>query len=127
MEADLEQVKEISRQIKKWKQHERQEYIHEPIDKDLDIADKWNVIRELKKTYKPLPYAIRDKYLRKVRVRDRAEAAAKNLEEEIWNNKETDPTKTKGEKVMKDKLIYNNKKIKMDELKQILKKIKRRN
>ena len=31
---DPEEVKEISKQIEKWKQEERKEYIHQTIDKD---------------------------------------------------------------------------------------------
>ena len=92
LKGDLELVKETTKWIIKWKQHERQEYVHTTIDKDLDIRDKLNGIRELKKPYKPIPCAIRDKCYRKVRIRDRAEAAATHFENTVWNNESQSTT-----------------------------------
>ena len=54
---------------------ERQEYVMETIDKDLDPREKWAGIRELRKQYKPIPYA-QKKDGRKIKTKDRAEAAA---------------------------------------------------
>ena len=46
---------------------DRQEYVLEIIDKDLDVRDKWAGIRELKKPYKPIPYAQKTNDGRKIR------------------------------------------------------------
>ncbi len=60
-QGNLEEAKEIRKKIKKFKQLEREEYIMETIDKDLDVRDKWSGIRELKTPYKPIPYSQRRK------------------------------------------------------------------
>ena len=58
---------------KKWKEHERNEFIHTTIDKDLDVRSKWAGIRQLKTPYKPIPHAQKRKDGTKIRVKDRAE------------------------------------------------------
>ena len=40
---------------------ERQEYVLETIDKDLDVREKFAGINELKTSYKPIPYAQKGK------------------------------------------------------------------
>ena len=52
---------EITKNTKKYKQMERQEYVLETIDKDLDVRDKFAWINELKTPYKPIPYAQKGK------------------------------------------------------------------
>ena len=66
------------------------EYVHQTIDKDLDVRETWACIRELTRPYKPIPYAIRRKGGTTLKIRDRAEAAVQYFEQEIWNNP-TDP------------------------------------
>ena len=65
---------------------------------DFDIREKFAGIRELKTPYKPIPYAQKRKDCKKVKIRDRAEAAANFFEFEIWNNSKPKHS-TKGEQL----------------------------
>ena len=86
---------------------------------------KWAGTRELKTPCKPIPYAQKRKDGSKIKVRDRAEAAAHFFEFDIWNNK--NPTGiTKGEKDIKLKLHYKTGIITKEELDQVLKTFKNR-
>ena len=91
LSGDLDEVKEITKQIKKWMEHERKEFIHVTIDKDLDVRSKWAGIRQLKTPYKPIPYAQKRKGGTQIRVKDRAEEAA------TFSNKKSGTTREKRE------------------------------
>ncbi len=67
---------------------ERKKYTHGIIDKDLILRDRWAGIRGLESDYKPIPYAQIMPDGRKVRIRDRAEAAA------TFSNKKSGTRKT---------------------------------
>ena len=95
-DGNQEEVKDLTKQIKTIKTAERKEYIHQIIDKDSDVRETWAGIRELKKPYKPIPYAQKTKDGRTIKITDRAEAAADYFEFNIWNNKKPKHC-TKGE------------------------------
>ena len=50
VDADLEEMKRVTKEMKRWKSIEKNARIHEIIDKDLDLRDRWAGIRELKKS-----------------------------------------------------------------------------
>ena len=60
-ELDFDAVKIIDKHIKKQHNTERKEYIHQFIDKDLDLRDKFLGINKLKKPYKPITYYFNNK------------------------------------------------------------------
>ena len=80
------------------RQMERQEYVMETIDKDLDPREKLAGIRELKTPYKPIPYAQKRKDGTKVKIRDRAESAAQFFEQKSGITKPNPSQKGKNNK-----------------------------
>ena len=91
------------------------------VSKDLDLRDRWLGIRNMKKVYQPVPYTQKDPAGRNVKVKDKAEGAAMFFETRIWQQSQTSTNEFTGPQIVTEQVS-----ITLTELRQILRKFKRR-
>ena len=132
-----DESKRITKIIKKELRKEKRKYIHTTIDKDLDIKERWLGIRRLRTPYKPTPYYRKDKQGKNITFAQQAEAAADYLATEQWGTPElpinVHPKMRNNinnyhqskRKINKNPPTYNNNRITLEELKEIIKRLKR--
>jgi hypothetical protein len=82
--ADMEVIRQLSKQIKKSIRQDRRDRMLEMVSTDLDARDMWMGIRQLKKGYQPLPYSMKDEKGKRVPMGNQANTAATFLEKQIW-------------------------------------------
>eukprot|EP00973_Karenia_brevis_P034736 4792890-Karenia_brevis.AAC.1 len=80
----IEDLRELSRDIKKRLKRDKKEHILKTVKEELDVRDHWAGIRALKKEYSPMPYNRRDAYGNIVAQSSRAETAAQHLAFSQW-------------------------------------------
>ena len=105
---------------------DRRKHLLEMVSKDLDIRDRWMGIRALKKGYQPIPYRLKNTHGRRVTVGNKAEEAAKFLEQKIWGATGYDsPISTQRGPIYQTPLNIREGPISMSELKDVIKDLKR--
>ena len=128
---NAEDFESLNQDFKKQKRRDRTEQILETLDKDLDCRDQWMGIKRLKEQYQPNPYHRKTKEGTHIKKEERAKEAAKYLSKEQWGINEEIKQQQQREGIRKDRIIeenenYNTQEITLQELKQIIKKFKRR-
>ena len=128
---DIELAKELNKEIYKQRKREVRIKKLESVREDLDVRTKWLGIRYMKKEHKPIPYALRKaEGKRKINVKqsEKAETAAQHLEEIFWGleNKGAEKTEDKKERIIKANYKYQTEEITLEELRETIKKFKRR-
>lgn len=96
-EYDTDKGYEIHKKIQKQNSGEKRNHIHTLIVKDLDLRDRWSGIRWI--PFRPIPYVQKTQKGERIRIKNRAEAAATHLYE-IWKREDT-LQNTKGDYIIK--------------------------
>ena len=75
-ELDLDAIQVANNYIHNQKKLEKKQKVHDTIKKELDLGCRWLGVRQLKRPYQPIPYIFKDRTGKRIRYRNRAEAAA---------------------------------------------------
>ena len=123
---DIETFKILTKQFRQSKQRDKKDYIMSTLSADLDTRNRWIGIKALKKEYKPTPYHRKTKMGATVALEETAEAFAKQLEEQIWNQADPPTHLIDRCKIPRtEDLQYNLSAITVDEIQEVIRKFKR--
>ena len=135
-ERNMEEFAKLSKAYKKSRQEDRKKLVIESISRDLDLRSRWLGIKELKSKYNPTPYHNVTKDGEHIKLHDRAQKAAEYLSREQWgelSQEQKDLKETRKHKYRNNKITnyfsfekYYTEEIMMDELRDIVKQLKRR-
>ena len=125
----------LNNRYKKSKKEDRTNMVIKTISKDLDIRDRWLGIRQLKQTYQPNPYARKTLDGKFIKQNERAQEAANYFSREQWGIKRKNEEDSETPPCKRSNIIqhcknttseYNTEEITIEELKRIIKQIKRK-
>jgi len=128
-----EEFDRLTKAYRKSRKDDRKERVLEAIGKDLDLRDRWLGIRELKSKYNPTPYHNKDSEGKHVEWKDRAQKAAEYLSTQQWGKTDEEETTHRRQTRNTNRITqyeqwekYRNEPPTLSELKEIIKKLKRR-
>ena len=122
----MSEFERITKLLRKNKQADKRQTVIDEISNNLDVRDTWMGIRQLRSDYQPQPYHRKNKRGEHTSKKELAEESAKHLASEQWG-KGTDEFNTFPiHKIVRETLEYDLAVVTLEELKQILKKMKRR-
>ena len=100
------------------------EYHKRIADKDLDVRDMHLGINKIKTEYQPITYHFKDGK-KNIKSEDRPEFAAEHLKNKQWGKDKENGPRPK-HKIINEQLQFDLSKIKLEEVKEYLRKAKRR-
>ena len=124
----LEEANLTTKLLKRQRKKDKQTAITESLNKDIDVRDRWLGLRQLKKGYQVTPYAIKNKEGKRVSKDNIAEEVAEHLANNTWNNTEAEGKEhlISNRKIVEIKEDYNIEQPTIEELKSIIKRMKRK-
>ena len=128
-ELKIEEAKNLNQEIENQRRREKKIKTLESVDKDLDLRDRYLGLRRLKGEYKPMPYCLKKEEggeKRSVKKAEKAEFCANGLQEKFWKKDENEDRPERRPKIIVENKNYNDGEITLEEVRRILKKIKRR-
>jgi len=128
-EEDPEVRKYMTAEFQKSVRRDRRQANLDAVAGNLDTATRWKGIRNMKKDYQPIPtnlWTEENGEKKKVTYKNKAEAAARFLEENIWNNKKPEGAEQQERKpkIINWDLGIRTEEFLLEELKKIIKKLK---
>ena len=126
-----EEAKTKGKELKIEVRKEKRQQILKMVSQELDIRDQWMGLKMLRKGFNPLPPTIRNSEGNKVGLNNRAAAAATFLATKIWGssndevNKDVASIQNEQYKIIETDLGINTDEIKMAELMEAIRKMKR--
>ena len=82
--GDGEQIKEITKKLRSQRKQDKKKRIQAELSHRLDVRDWWAVIKKIRKQFTPMTYALKDKHGKIIKKKQRAEASAIHLKQNIW-------------------------------------------